>query len=347
MERPNRSAARRAGPSLHIPRGQVSRECLPGQEVEALSAPPAEDRAVLLMALGGPTSLEEVEPYLRDVRGGRPTPPELVEEFRERYRRIGGRSPLLDVSRAQARALENRLSGEGFSVRCEVGMRHWHPRIGEVVERLFRDGIRDLTGICLTPYFSKWSVGAYLTSLRDAVARCEGRLETRTVDSWHQEPALAEAFAARVLATLSTMADRGFRDPVVLFTAHSLPQPPGEGGDPYVAQLEETRRAIEARLPPVRSRMAYQSVGRKEGPWLGPAMETVMADCARAGESAIVVVPFGFLSDNLEILFDLDVELQERAHQLGLHLTRTDSLNDDPLVIEALAHAVLSANQVP
>lgn len=310
-----------------------------------MSASPAGERAVLLMAMGGPTSLEEVAPYLREVRGGRPTPPELIVEFRERYRRIGGRSPLLDISRAQARALENRLAVEGFSVRCEVGMRHWHPRIGEVAETLFRDGIRHLTGLCLTPYFSTWSVGAYFLSLRDAIGRWDTPIEVRTVESWHREPTLAEAFAARVRTQLSTMAERGFPDPVVLFTAHSLPQSPGEAGDPYVAQLEETRRAIEARLSPVRSRMAYQSVGRREGPWLGPPVESAVADCARTGESAILVVPFGFISDNLEILFDLDVDLQDRAHELGLHLERTSSLNDDPLVIDSLARAVLAANR--
>jgi ferrochelatase len=224
-------------------------------------------------------------------------------------------------------------------------MRHWHPRIGEAVEMLVRDGIRHLTGLCLTPYFSRWSVGAYLSSLREATRPWADRIEVRTVENWHREPALVEAFAQRVLAQLSTMADRGFRDPVVLFTAHSLPQSPGEVGDPYAAQLDETRRAIEARLPSIRSRMAFQSAGRREGAWLGPAVESVVTESAGAGESAILVVPFGFLSDNLEILFDLDIELQERARELDLHLERTGSLNDDPLVIEALARATLGASR--
>ncbi len=346
-DRGDRSSVRNGAPSPDSPAARRTPERRPSRGADGGSTSPDGDRAVLLMALGGPTSLDEVEPYLRDVRGGRPTPPALVEEFRERYRRIGGRSPLLDVSRAQARALENRLSTEGFSVRCEVGMRHWHPRVGEVVATLCGDGIRDLTGICLTPYFSTWSVGAYLTSLRDAVARCDGRVELRTVESWHREPALAQAFAARVLAGLSSLAERGYPDPVVLFTAHSLPQSPGEGGDPYVAHLEETRRAIEARLPPIRSRIAYQSVGRRDGPWLGPAVEKVVADCAESSEPAILVVPFGFLSDNLEILFDIDLELQEGAREIGLHLERTRSLNDDPLLIEALARAFHAASQRP
>lgn len=304
-------------------------------------------RAVLLMALGGPTSLAEVEPYLRDLRGGRPTPPELVEEFRERYRRIGGGSPLVEVTRAQTRALERRLVASGDVARCDFGMRHWRPSIAEAVRRLVDEGLRDLTGLCLTPYFSAWSVGGYHAALRAAVEATDPSVRLRLVDHWHARPTLAEAFARKLSAGRAALAARGFPDPVVLFTAHSLPGVTDPAREPYVRQLAETREEIVRRVAPVRARMAYQSVGRREGPWLGPSAESELTRVAGAGERAVLAVPYGFVSDNLEILYDVDLEMREQARRDGLAFERTTSLNDDPLLIEALAEAVRDAPVAP
>ncbi len=295
------------------------------------------------MALGGPASLPDVEPYLRDLRGGRATPSELVEEFRERYRRIGGGSPLVEITRRQASALERRLAAEGVPARCEVGMRHGHPKIGEAVTRLVDEGIDELTGLCMTPYYSTWSVGGYLSALRKAVEETDTPPRLRLVESWHHDPSLAQAFALKVSHRLHSLADRGVRDPLVLFTAHSLPGVKDPETEPYVVELAATRKAIGERLPPIRSRFAYQSVGRREGPWLGPSAEEELDRAARHGEKAVLVVPFGFVSDNLEILFDVEIEMREQARRLGLVFDRTDSLNDDPLLIDALAHAALSS----
>ena len=309
-----------------------------------MNATAPHERAVLLMALGGPSALSEVEPYLRDLRGGRPTPRELVEEFTERYRRIGGGSPLVDVTRAQAAALERRLAAVGCPARCEVGMRHWNPHIDESVARLVDEGVTDLTGLCLTPYYSTWSVGGYLSSLRKAVEATGREVRLRTVESWGHDPSLAAAFAGKISNGLAALAERGARDPLVLFTAHSLPGIQDPTTEPYVVQLGATQKAIEARLPSIRSRFAYQSVGRREGPWLGPSAEEELERLARAGEKAVLVVPFGFVSDNLEILYDVEIEMRERAGQRGMVFERTESLNDDPLLVEALARAVLSAS---
>ncbi len=292
-------------------------------------------------------SLDDVEPYLRDLRGGRPTPDELVEEIRERYRRIGGGSPLVEVTRAQATALGRRLEDLGHPARCEAGMRHWHPNIRESVPRLLGAGVTDLTGLCMTPYYSAWSVGGYFAALASALEAIDPSIPHRAVQSWHDEPSLAEAFAYRVSEGLAALAAQGVTDPLVLFTAHSLPGVRDPASEPYVVQLRATMTAIISRLPPLRTRFAYQSVGRREGPWLGPPAEEEIDRAARDGERGILVVPFGFVSDNLEILYDVDIEMRSRAGALGLAFARTRSLNDDPRLVEALARAVLGAPVLP
>ncbi len=307
------------------------------------TAPPS--RGVLLMALGGPTRLEDVEPYLLDLRGGRPTPPELVEEFRERYRRIGGGSPLTAVTRAQAAALERRLSSEGRPVHCEIGMRHWHPHIREGFAALVQRGATEVTGLCMTPYYSPWSVGGYLSVLDQVAAESAPAVRLHRVQTWHDAPALAEGFARKIRERRDAMTARGAPPPALLFTAHSLPGAHDPGVEPYVRELASVRAAVLARLPPVRSEFAYQSVGRREGPWLLPSWEGVLERLARDGERSVLVAPVGFVADNLEILFDVDLEMRARAAELGLAFDRTETLNDDPLLIDALVHAVHGADR--
>jgi len=296
--------------------------------------------AILTMALGGPDSLNDVEAYLVDVRHGRPTPPELVEEFRERYRRIGRRSPLLDISSRQATGLEAKLISEGYRVRAYVGMRHWHPYIREALAEIARGGFRRVVAISLTPYYSNVSVGAYVGAVREAVKDQGLSLDVDHIESWNDQPALADAFAEKVAAGLAAFEKEGILSPYVLFTAHSLPKKVVEEGDPYEKEVRKTMESIKARLPPLRSRLAYQSAGRTTDAWLGPPFEDVIEELGKKGEEAILIVPFGFVSDNLEILYDVDVEAKERAEKFGVRLERTQSLNADPKLIEALAGAV-------
>ncbi len=307
------------------------------------SAPPSPDRAVLLMALGAPTGLDDVGDFLKEVRGGRTTPPDLVAEFAERYRRIGGRSPLLDVSRAQARAVESRLAALGSPRRCAVGMRHGLPRIEEALRELVAGGAREVTGVCLSPYYSDWSVGGYLAALDRAADRIEPRIRVRPVQSWNRDPALIAAFREKIVQGLRTLAGQGVTDPVLLFTAHSLPGVTDPEREPYVLQLAETRRALQAQFPSHRSRMAFQSVGRRAGDWLGPDVGTVLAELGGSGERGVLVIPYGFISDNLEILYDVDIELRTEAQRRGVAFARTESLNDAPGLAEAVANAIVDA----
>jgi len=288
----------------------------------------AEGVAVLLLAYGGPGSLDDVEPYLQDVRGGRPTAPELVAEIKGRYARIGGRSPILERTEAQAQAL-GRALGPAWPV--YVGMRHWHPFIGETVERMVASGQRRVVAIVLAPHYSALSVGAYEKKLLDAA---RGRLELALVRSWGDHPKFLEAVAERVRQALQRFPAPGAVQ--VLFTAHSLPERILAAGDPYADELQASAAQV-ARLAGVGEwRFAYQSAGATPEPWLGPEAGAVMTELA-ATRKNFLIVPIGFVSDHVEVLYDVDVAYRGLAERLGVRLERTDSLNDDPLLVAALA----------
>ena len=260
---------------------------------------------------------------------------------------MGGRSPLLEISSAQSRALETRLNRVGDRFRCYLGMRIWTPRCREVYATMVSDGLDRLVGLPLTPYHSRRSVGAYFRAVREAVEKVAAPVAITYVDSWNTEPALVEAFAAKTAEGLARLASRGFLDPAVVFTAHSLPRKLMEEGDDYEKELRETMELVLRRTRPVRARMAYQSAGRTDEPWLGPPLDAVLRELADAGERAVLVVPFGFISDHLELLYDLDIEARERAERLGLAFDRAASLNTDPRFIDAMAAAVRSAGARP
>ncbi|MBX6772337.1 MAG: ferrochelatase [Chloroflexi bacterium] len=299
------------------------------------------------MAYGTPETLEEVEPYLRDIRGGRPTPPALVEEIRRRYAAIGGRSPLLEITRAQARALEALLNDgrdEGpFAV--YVGMRHWHPYIHEAVRQIAADGVHTVVALCLAPYASRLSTGAYFARVREAVEMLGQPLEVRYAGDWHTHPRFIAAIVERVQNALERLEREGGEPPYLLFTAHSLPVSVVAQGDPYDAQLRETTEQVVRALgiAPDRWQFCYQSAGASAGPWLGPPLVTVIEDLVRAGQRNFLIVPIGFVSDHVEVLYDIDIEARGVAERLGARLSRTVSLNTSPPFIEALADVVRRA----
>jgi ferrochelatase len=291
----------------------------------------AERVAVLLMAYGGPASLEEVEPYLQDVRGGRPTAPELAQEIRHRYARIGGRSPIRELTEAQATGVRRALDRR-FAV--YVGMRHWHPYIRDVVERIVADGHRRVVGIVLAPHYSTMSVGAYEKQLLEAAG---GRLEPALVRSWADHPSFLDAVAGRVTRALQRFPP-ATRDAVqVLFTAHSLPERILATGDPYPDELRASAAAVAQRVGLATWRVAFQSAGATPEPWLGPEAGAVMTELAGQGHRAFLIVPIGFVCDHVEVLYDVDVVYHDLAGRLGVQLERTASLNDDPLFVGALA----------
>jgi len=294
---------------------------------------------VLVMAYGGPASLDEIPGYLADIRSGRPTPSEVLEEITESYRAIGGRSPLLDISRRQVTALAERLGDE---YRCYLGMRHWAPWIEEVVGEMVEDGVTHAVSLVLAPHFSALSVARYQQKIADGLELYRGRVEFEHVPSYHDVPGLIEAFAGRVAEGLARWPAHERARVNVVFGAHSLPERVLAEGDPYDAQCRETARLVAERsgLSDERWTWSYQSAGRTSEPWLGPDLGEHLEQLAMLGVADVVVVPVGFVSDHVELLFDLDVRARAVAEGLGVRLERPPALNDDPVFIDALAGLV-------
>jgi ferrochelatase len=291
---------------------------------------------VLVMAYGGPDRLEDVGPYILDVRGHRPTPPALLDELRRRYARIGGRSPILERTTAQASALETALLSLGVDCRTYVGMRHWHPYIGETLRSMEATGLHRAVGLVMAPHYSRMSIGAYMRKVRDAGTT----IAVRVIDEWHLLP----EFLATVLERIERAAKRFPEDQrariPVLFTAHSLPARVLADGDPYADQLQATVAALQARLASRPCLFAFQSAAMTAEPWLGPDAGVRLEELAAAGERNVIVAPIGFTCEHVEILYDLDIEYRAQAAALGLRLERIEMMNDDPLLMRGLARRI-------
>ena len=281
------------------------------------------------MAYGSPERIEDIRPYLEDIREGRPVSDEAVAELTERYRRIGGRSPLDEITERQRAALEQELGMPVY-----VGMKHWRPRIADVVEAALEGGAERIIAIVLAPHYSALSIAGYRERLEAALA---DRAELRFVESWHDQPEFLDVLAERVRGT----------DAHVVFTAHSLPERILDMGDPYRDQLLETSRLVAERAGLEHWSFAFQSASPTGEPWLGPDILEELDELHFRGVRRVLVCPVGFVSDHLEILWDLDVEARERAAELGLELDRIKSLNDDADFIHAVAELVQHALRVP
>ena len=299
----------------------------------------ADETAVLLLAYGGPLSLADVEPYLQDVRHGRGVPADLLEEVKERYRLIGGKSPLLEITRRQANALERRLREQGLAVRTFVGMRHWHPYVSGAVQDIAASGLKRIVAVCMAPQYSRMSIGAYREKLEAARKEIDPSLQVQLVDNWHLEPHFLRCCAENLQEGLSRLG--GSRGVAVLFTAHSLPERIVSQGDPYAAQLRETVEAV-LRLAPVEfSSFAFQSAGRTADRWLGPDAGDEIDRIHSLGLRKLLLYPIGFVADHVEILYDDDILYRGQAQRLGMDFYRVRSCNDAPLFIESLLNTVL------
>lgn len=294
--------------------------------------------AVMLMAVGGPDSLDSIEPYLREVRGGRPTSPAFIEEIRARYRVTGGKSPVLAITRSVARQLEQRLNGPGWErYRVYVGLRHWKPFIKDTYAEVMDECPEQLIGLCMAPQYSALSIGAYVTKVEEARAQLGGEFPVSYVKSWHAHPLLIKAITDNIQQALLKFPDDIRSTVPILFTAHSLPARILEMKDPYPNEVRATMTAVCEALGNPIARFAFQSQGRSDEPWLGPTVEETLESLLAEGHRHVLVAPIGFLSDHLEVLYDVDIQFKDFAAARGMQLERIAMLNASPPLIETLA----------
>jgi len=287
--------------------------------------------AVVLMAYGSPERLADVPAYYADIRGGRPIAPEQLDDLVERYRRLGieDSSPLNAITEETRAALERELGLPVFT-----GMKHWTPRIADAAEAALAGGAEIVAGLVLAPHWSALSIKGYREQLERAI---DGRAELAFVDSWHDEPGFVDLLADRVRGT----------DAHVVFTAHSLPARIVAEGDPYKEQLLETAHLVAEAAGLRDWSFSFQSESPTGEPWLGPDLLDHLAALREAGITDVLVCPVGFVSDHLEIRWDIDVEAQERAAELGMRLERIEMPNADPAFVRTLAGIVRRALAVP
>jgi ferrochelatase len=287
------------------------------------------------MAYGTPATPDDVEAYYTHVRRGRPPTPEQLADLRRRYDAIGGTSPLLARTQEQAAGVQAAL-GDGF--RVELGMKHAPPFVEDGVATLAAGGVTAIVGLVLAPHYSALSVGEYAKRAESAAA--EVGVALTMVSSWH----LAEGYVDLLAGSVGEEVARVQAEPVeVVFTAHSLPTRILDMGDPYPDQLAETAAAVAARAGVDRWSVGWQSAGRTPEPWIGPDILAVLPALVGAGAAGVVVCPAGFVSDHLEVLYDLDVEARAAAEALGLAFTRTPSPNAHPAFCATLADVIRSA----
>jgi len=280
--------------------------------------------AVVLMAYGSPERLDDVPAYYADIRGGRPIAPENLADLVERYRRLGGEEhhPLNAITEETRAALEREAGLPVFT-----GMKHWTPRIAEAAESALASGAGVVVGLVLAPHYSRLSIAGYRSQLDEALA---GRAELRMIESWHDFEPFVDVLAARVRGT----------EAHVVFTAHSLPARILDEGDPYERQLHQTCAAVAERARLSDWSFAYQSESPTGEPWLGPDILDHLGELHERGVEDVLVCPVGFVSDHLEIRWDIDVEAQDRARELGMTLQLIERPNADPDVVRLLASLV-------
>jgi protoporphyrin/coproporphyrin ferrochelatase len=288
--------------------------------------------AVVLMAYGSPERLEEVPAYYRDIRGGRPIRPELLDDLVERYRSLGieDQSPLNAITEETRAALERELG----DVPAFTGMKHWEPRIAQAAERALATGAETVVGLVLAPHYSSMSIAGYRQQLEDALA---DRAELLFIDSWHDEPGFIDLLAERVRGTAAHL----------VFTAHSLPARILKTGDPYKEQLLETSQLVAERAAIATWSFSFQSESQTDEPWLGPDILDHLEELHGRGVREVLVCPVGFVADHLEIRWDLDHEAREKARELGMTYSRIGMPNAEPAFIKVLAGLVRRALAVP
>ncbi|HVO22898.1 MAG TPA: ferrochelatase [Candidatus Margulisiibacteriota bacterium] len=297
--------------------------------------------AVLLIAFGGPTAMDEVRPFLANVTRGRPIPPERLEAVVHHYELMGGRSPLHELTLRQARGLEAELRAHGPALPVYVGMRNWTPFLHETLQQMVANGVHRAIGVIMSAQQNEAGWGRYQRDVAEAQARVgAGAPQVDYVDEWHAHPLFIAAMSANVRAALACVPAERRRTTPIVFTAHSIPIAMA-AASPYVEQVTEGARLIAEQVGHSQWCIAFQSrSGNPREPWLEPDICDVVRQLSAEGMGDLVVVPIGFVCDHVEVLYDLDIEARQAAADAGINFVRAATVNDHPLFISMLADVV-------
>ena len=313
---------------------------------------------ILLLNLGGPDSPEAIRPFLRNLLSD----PDMValpggallrlplalavslfrsRKVRDRYELIGGRSPITDITTAQADSLRDELTRRGIACRTYVALRHWRPFIADAIDRLTADKIDHVVALPLYPQYSRATTGSSLSELRRVLRKAVSSLKVKEIESWYDHPAYLDVLSASLDETLRKIPGSRREGARVVFCAHSLPMKMVESGDPYDGQVRATVDGVIERMGPLKWHLGYQS---RTGPvrWLGPSLDSVFERLAASGVKDLVVVPLSFVSDHIETLWEIDIHCRQHAESLGIEtFLRVEAFNNSPGFIKALAQIVL------
>jgi protoporphyrin/coproporphyrin ferrochelatase len=297
--------------------------------------------AVLLIAFGGPTSPEEIQPFLTRVLRGHSVPPQRIKEVVEHYMAVGGRSPLNELTFRQASALEKMLNQRGLFLPVYVGMRNSRPFVRETLDQMTADGVRRALGFILSPHQTEASWQRYQKEVSEAQEELGGA--TPTVDfspGWHAHPFFIQALAEQIRPVLERVAAPKRPTTPIILTAHSVPTAMA-AKSPYVEQIAETSRLVAEHLGHRRCLVAYQSrSGQPSEPWLEPDISDILRSLSNEGATDVVVAPIGFVCDHVEVLYDLDIAAKRIAESLGMNFLRASCVNDHPAFIQMMAEVI-------
>lgn len=309
--------------------------------------------AVLLINLGAPDSLRAVRPFLKNLFLDRyiiklplqPILARIIAFFRarkvvSRYKAIGGKSPLLELTNQQAEALEAKLHQEGLNVKVFVAMRYWHPFIAETVSKIVAQGFKQIIVLPLFPQYSKATTGSCLAEINKVLKNYKDKVELYIIKEWPTEQKYIQSLGQKIKKALALFPPERQEEVEVVFTAHSLPQEFVDEGDPYVHQVQETVNACLKSLPLKNWHLAFQS---RSGPvkWLEPATDKLISELAQKKLKYLLFVPISFVSDHIETIYEIDIMFKEQALKEGFVMVeRNESLNSDELFISGLADLV-------
>ena len=293
-------------------------------------------KALLLLAFGGPRSLDEVEPFMTRLFRGRKPSQEQLERVMERYRLIGGCSPLPEITFGQAKGLEEKLNAKGYQFKSYVGMRYGHPLIEEMLKKILEDGIHEVIALPMAPFRSRASTGAYIEEVNRVLKRMEEGMTVSFIEGWHIHPLFLEAVREKVQEGLMKFTLEERKKVHLIFTAHSLPKSIIEN-DPYAKDMEASVRGVLEGIECQAWHIAFQSKGNGPEEWAGPEVESILTELSRRNIREVLIAPIGFVSDHIEVLYDIDIVYREKAEAMGMLLKRTHSLNFSEKFINALS----------